>query len=101
MIEVPPNSQEWLNLCGPMIRENFTVQRLLRVQNQTLWHRLQCERQLMYRTHFAGFDLNERLLYHTSRANAEVICAEGLDQRLGGGGNFGRGIYFRYTLDTI
>ena len=52
----------------------------------------------MQRTHVAGFDLNERLLYHTSRASTETICAEGLDQRLGGMGNFGRGIYFRCVV---
>lgn len=101
LIEVQPNCHEWLNVCTPLLKVNFLVLRLLRIQNKTLWHRLQCERQLMYRTHFESFDLNERLLYHTSRSSTEVICAEGLDQRLGGVGAFGRGIYFRYTSQCV
>jgi hypothetical protein len=94
LVDVLPNSHEWLNVCSPFLSVDFAVQRLARIQNQSLWHRLQCERQLMCRSHVAGFDLNERLLYHTSRAKPELICAEGLDQRLGAVGSFGRGIYF-------
>ena len=95
LVDVLPNSHEWLNICTPFLSVDFVVQRLARIQNQSLWHRLQCEQQLMRGSHVAGFDLNERLLYHTSRAKTEVICAEGLDQRLGAVGSFGRGIYFR------
>ena len=43
----------------------------------------------------AGRDLNETLLYHTTSASKEVICEEGLDQRLSRQGRFGHGIYFR------
>lgn len=52
----------------------------------------------------AGRDLNEMLLYHTTSASKEVICEEGLDQRLSGMnykndfGNFGKGIYFRQAI---
>lgn len=95
LIEVNPSSVEWLNVCVPLLNVCFPVTRLMRIQNRTLWHRLQCERELMYRTHTPGFDLNERLLYHTSRADTGAICAEGLDQRLSSSGSFGRGIYFR------
>ena len=95
LIDVHPNCQEWYNVCVPLLNADFYVTRLQRIQNRMLWQRLQCERQLMRRVHLAGFDLNERLLYHTTRAGTEVICAEGLDQRLSHSGSFGRGIYFR------
>ena len=98
LVDVSPESREWLTVCTRFLNGNFLVQRLARIQNQTLWHRLQGERQLMLRSHGPGFDLNERLLYHTSRAKMDVICAEGLDQRLGAVGNFGRGIYFRCSI---
>lgn len=98
LIEVHPNCHEWLNVCIPLLNENFLVTQLQRIQNCVLWQRLQCEQQLMCRSHSKSFDLNERLLYHTSRAKKEIICAEGLDQRLSNSGSFGRGIYFRYTL---
>lgn len=100
LIEVHPNCHEWLNVCIPLLNENFLVTTLQRIQNSVLWQRLQCERQLMYRSHSTTFDLNERLLYHTSRAGKSIICAEGLDPRLGNSGNFGRGIYFRYTIHS-
>ena len=54
----------------------------------------------------AGRDLNETLLYHTTSASKEVICEEGLDQRLSGKnykddfGNFGKGIYFRQAISV-
>ena len=95
LVDVSPNTHEWLNVCSLFLNVDFTVHRLARIQNQSLWRRMQCERQLICRSRPAGFDLNERLLYHTSRAKTEVICAEGLDQRLGAVGSFGRGIYFR------
>lgn len=96
LADVDSNSQEWSNVCAPIICANFLVTRLQRIQNPSLWERLQCERRLMARNHPKYFDLNERLLYHTSRADTRVICEEGLDQRLSRSGNFGRGIYFRY-----
>lgn len=98
IVEVSSDSHEWLNVCAPLLHAKFTVQKLSRIQNQGLWDRLQSERQLMRRSRAPTFDVNERLLYHTSRANTKTICAEGLDQRLGGMGNFGRGIYFRSVI---
>lgn len=95
LVDVDSKSQEWFNVCGPMICANFTVTRLQRIQNPSLWERLQSERQLMVRNHPKSFDVNERLLYHTSRSDTKVICEEGLDQRLSRSGRFGRGIYFR------
>lgn len=95
LVDVDSSSQEWSNVCAPMTCARFIVTRLQRIQNPILWERLQCERQLMIRNHCKNFDVNERLLYHTSRADTRVICEEGLDQRLSRSGNFGRGIYFR------
>ena len=95
LITVDPSSQEWFNVCIPMLNVHFTIRQLQRIQNRSLWQRLQSERQLMKRDHPKHFDLNERLLYHTSRAEPRAICEEGLDQRLSRTGNFGQGIYFR------
>jgi hypothetical protein len=37
---------------------------------------------------------NVALLFHGTRGNVDEILGQGLDERLGGGGTMGRGIYF-------
>ena len=71
-----------------------------RIQNQKLWNRLQLEKNYMKQNRPAGRDLNEMLLYHTTSASKEVICEEGLDQRLSRKGRFGFGIYFRQAISN-
>ena len=44
---------------------------------------------------WSGFEPNITQLYHGTTAKKELICEEGLDERLGRTGRFGRGIYFR------
>ena len=95
LIAVTMFSDEWKRVSWPLSEAGFVVTSMERIQNETLWHRLQSECQLMLRGHHEGYDLNERLLYHTSRADKSVICEEGLDQRLSRCGHFGNGIYFR------
>ena len=95
LIEVTLGSEEWSHVASPLDSAGFTVKRVQRIQNASLWQRLQYEKQLMTQSRPAEFDLNEKLLYHTSRAEKMVICEEGLDQRLSRSGNFGTGIYFR------
>lgn len=95
LVDVTSGSEEWSHVASPLDSAGFTVKRVQRIQNPSLWQRLQYEKQLMIQSRPAGFDLNEKLLYHTSRAEKMVICEEGLDQRLSRSGNFGTGIYFR------
>ena len=95
LVDVTSGSEEWSHVASPLDSAGFTVKRVQRIQNPSLWQRLQYEKQLMVQSRPAGFDLNEKLLYHTSRAEKMVICEEGLDQRLSRSGNFGTGIYFR------
>lgn len=95
LIAVTMFSDEWKRVSWPLSEAGYIVTSMERIQNETLWHRLQSECQLMLRGRHEGYDLNERLLYHTSRADKSVICEEGLDQRLSRCGHFGNGIYFR------
>lgn len=96
VIDLIAGSEEWNYVSAPLDAAGFTVQKVQRIQNSRLLQRFQSEKQLMAQGRPAGFDINEKLLYHTSKAEKGVICEEGLDQRLSSSGNFGRGIYFRY-----
>ncbi|XP_064390248.1 uncharacterized protein LOC135338142 isoform X2 [Halichondria panicea] len=91
LIEVAQSSSEWKFVSDPLTQANFTVGRVQRIQNESLWERLSSEKSLMLRQRD---DVNMQLLYHTSRAQPSVICEEGLDNRLSRDGNFGKGIYF-------
>lgn len=92
LIDVEINSAEWTFVSSQLLGSGFTVTRIERIQNESLWQRLCYEKQLMLRERK---DINEQLLYHTSRCPVEVICEEGLDLRLSMNGSFGCGIYFR------
>lgn len=91
LIDVVMNSAEWTFVSSPL-DSGFTVTRIRRIQNESLWQRLCYEKQLMLRERN---NVNEQLLYHTSRSPVEVISEEGLDLRLSMNGNYGSGIYFR------
>lgn len=92
LIDVAYNSPEWGVVSIPLTQAGFDVNRVQRIQNESLWERLCFEKQLMLRDRQ---DVNEQLLYHTSRSSIPVICDEGLDLRLSRNGMFGSGIYFR------
>ena len=92
LIDVAPGSSEWQVVSESLTNANFTVHKVQRVQNESLWQRLMFEKNLMLRERD---DVNMQLLYHTTRAKASVICEEGLDLRLSRNGRFGSGIYFR------
>lgn len=94
LIDLAKGSEEWLYVSNPLTAREFVVARVQRIQNASLWQRFQSEKQLMMQGRPTGFEVNERLLYHTSKADKVVICEEGLDQRLSRAGNFGAGIYF-------
>jgi hypothetical protein len=95
LIDVAYGCPEWGVVSTPLTQAGFTVNRVQRVQNESLWERLCYEKQLMLRDRV---DVNEQLLYHTSRSSIPVICEEGLDLRLSRNGMFGSGIYFRYII---
>jgi len=92
LVDVSPHAVEWSVVSLPLMKEGFVVSRIRRIQNRSLWQRLCYEKQLMLSE---KRDVNEQLLYHTSRGSVEVIAEEGLDIRLSHVGNFGSGIYFR------
>ena len=92
LVDVLPHAAEWGVVSAPLMKDGFVVSRVRRIQNESLWQRLCYEKQLMLRE---KRDVNEQLLYHTSRGSVEVIAEEGLDIRLSHVGNFGSGIYFR------
>ena len=94
-VEKETAPDEWDRVTRPLTNAGFIIQRLCRVQNITLYRRLQFEKEHMAATRSEGFQVNERLLYHTSSAEVGTICAEGLDQRLARKGRFGTGVYFR------
>ena len=92
LIDVAYNCPEWGVVSNPLTQAGFVVNKVQRIQNETLWQRLCYEKKLMLRDRV---DVNEQLLYHTSRSPISVICEEGLDLRLSRNGMFGNGIYFR------
>lgn len=94
LIDVAYDSAEWSVVSSPLVQLGFSVSRVQRIQNEALWQRLCYEKQLMLRDRP---DVNEQLLYHTSRTAVSTICEEGLDVRLSMNGSFGRGIYFRWV----
>lgn len=95
LIEISRGSSEWEQVTTPFRDAGFTPQRLQRVQNIQLYQRLQFEKQTMQMDREDGYQVNERLLFHTTAAAVSVICSEGLDQRLSRRGRFGSGVYFR------
>ena len=98
LIELSMDTTETQQIISDFIKGSFEVVRIQRIQNPTLWRRYAAEKACVLAERGQQYDLNEVLLYHTSRAAMSTICAEGLDMRLSRSGNFGRGIYFRYTL---
>ena len=100
LIDISPASEEWSRVTAPFTRVGYMVTKIQRIQNQRLLNRFHFERQSMKDERPAGRHLNEMLLYHTTSASKEVICEEGLDQRLSRQGRFGRGIYFRQAIIT-
>ena len=95
LVDVDLESTEASLVTQPLLNDGFKVTLLQRVLSAGLWRRYMGEVRLFLEERGEDAYLNEKLLYHCSRANKETICSEGLDARLGNHGNFGRGIYFR------
>lgn len=95
LAEISLNDSEARTVTYPLEYSGFKILKLERIQTLHLWIRYLCEVKLLVQSRGEAFILNEAILYHCSRGSRDAICDEGLDSRLGHGGNFGRGIYFR------
>ena len=96
LISLTEGNEEYRRVVQPLMNVGFKPLRVQRIQNAFLYRRLFFERDQMIKSHPTGFDVCEKLLYHTTRTSACDIADEGLDSRLSrDGGNFGNGIYFR------
>ena len=82
-------------MVNPLLDSKFSIVSVYRIQNDRLWKRYRSEQALMLESAPRGYKINQSWLYHTTSAKPEVICEEGLDPRLGHGGHFGKGTYFR------
>lgn len=82
----------------PLKTDGFKVSVIQQIQSPRLWRRYIGEVRLFLEERGNDANLNEKLLYHCSRTNKEILCSEGLDVRLSNQGLFGRGIYFRWKI---
>jgi len=95
---VLPGTEEYNMVTQPFLNQpRLTVYSVKRVQNMEFLKRYCLEKKLILSLRGKDFNLNEQRLLHTSAANPDDICEQGLDNRLSrSGGSFGAGIYFRY-----
>jgi len=93
---VLPGTEEYQAIAQHFYRKPLVVYSIKRIQNLHFLKRYNLEKKLILDTRGNGFNLNEQRLFHTSAANPDDICEQGLDLRLSNGGSFGNGIYFRY-----
>ncbi|XP_008108722.2 protein mono-ADP-ribosyltransferase PARP12 isoform X1 [Anolis carolinensis] len=76
--------------------EGYTIKRLQRIQNPSLWEVFQWEREQMKKLNEEK-EVEERLLFHgTSTSHLDGICANNFDWRICGtnGTLYGKGSYF-------
>ena len=94
-VAVPLDEEEAVAVRGPFEEVGLRVLEVLRVQNRALWLRFASERALLARLHGAGWEPNERRLYHATGQDALALAeGPGLDERFSSaGGNLGRAIY--------
>jgi hypothetical protein len=94
-LAVPLDADEAIAVRQPFEQVGLRVVEVLRVQNRPLWRRFATERELLAQLHGAGWEPNERRLYHATSQDALTLAeGPGLDERFSsGGGNLGRAIY--------
>ena len=91
-----PGTEEYNTVTRQFLHQPLTVYSVKRIQNLEFLKRYTLEKKLMLSIRGKDFNLNEQILFHTSAANPDDICEQGLDNRLSrSGGSFGAGIYFR------
>ena len=91
-----PGTEEYNTVTRQFLNQPLSVYSVKRIQNLEFLKRYTLEKKLMLSIRGKDFNLNEQRLFHTSAANPDDICEQGLDNRLSRfGGSFGAGIYFR------
>ena len=94
---VLPGTEEYNMVTQQFLYQPLSVYSVKRIQNIEFLKRYAFEKKLIRSIRGKDFNLNEQRLFHTSAANPDDICEQGLDNRLSRfGGSFGAGIYFRY-----
>lgn len=94
---VLPGTEEYNMVTQQFLHQPLSVYSVKRIQNLEFLKRYTLEKKLILSVRGKDFNLNEQRLFHTSAANPDDICEQGLDNRLSRfGGCFGTGIYFRY-----
>ena len=96
---VLPGTEEYNKVTQKFLHQPLSVYSVKRIQNLEFLKRYTLEKKLILSVRGKDFNLNEQRLFHTSAANPDDICEQGLDNRLSRhGGSFGAGIYFRYII---
>lgn len=99
---VLPGTEEYNMVTQQFLHQPLSVYSVKRIQNIEFLKRYTLEKKLIRSIRGKDFNLNEQRLFHTSAANPDDICEQGLDNRLSRfGGCFGAGIYFRYRSSSI
>ena len=94
---VLPGTEEFNMVTQQFLHQPLSVYSVKRIQNIEFLKRYTLEKKFIRSVRGNEFNLNEQRLFHTSAANPDDICEQGLDNRLSRfGGSFGAGIYFRY-----
>ncbi|NWV75346.1 PAR12 polymerase, partial [Dasyornis broadbenti] len=76
--------------------KNYTILRIQRIQNPSLWKVFQWQKEKMKREN-GGKEVQEKFLFHgTDSISMKVVCAQNFDWRICGnnGNNYGKGSYF-------
>ena len=94
---VLPGTEEFKMVTQQFLHQPLSVYSVKRIQNLEFLKRYTFEKKLIQSVRGNDFNLNEQRLFHTSAANPDDICEQGLDNRLSRFGSFGAGIYFRYS----
>ena len=93
---VLPDTEEYNTVTQKFLHQPLSVYSVKRIQNLEFLKRYTLEKKLILSVRGKDFNINEQRLFHTSTANPDDICEQGLDNRLSrSGGSFGAGIYFR------
>ncbi|XP_062448692.1 zinc finger CCCH-type antiviral protein 1-like [Rhea pennata] len=97
-VEITNTSSEY-NRIQKMFEKtmkNYTVHRIRRIQNPSLWKVFQWQKEQMKKEN-GGKEVDERLLFHGTKSSLlEAICSQNFDWRICGtnGTVYGRGSYF-------
>ncbi|NXJ01116.1 PAR12 polymerase, partial [Psophia crepitans] len=97
-VEISNTTSEYgrIKLMFLQTMKNYSVLKIQRIQNPSLWKVFQWQKEQMKRKN-GGKEVNEKLLFHgTNVSFMEAICIHNFDWRICGsnGTNYGKGSYF-------